>query len=210
MCVLHVVILPVVLSVGLYGRNATAWARVSPQTTRVFLVTGDFFHPILGFTTVLVNFAVVNLVAFVVADEKRHNRSRLLRVADVDGGRAVASFLLFGVATAFALSVLAFAGPSCLGASLGVPLVTWANGVISVAVWSSATVPVALTVAYLLPRALVLLLLQAVAGVASAALIFTGESLAPQSGGALFAVTLHTLCLAVLAPVWRRTSWRLW
>lgn len=156
--------------------------------------------------------SVVNQLSVVVEEEARLNRSTLLRVGDLDGFRAVGAYSLLGLVLAFLHGTVGFVGPAAVGFVAGIPGPAWLAPSAVTTLLLSAFAPPATLVAFLLPRALGLVLLNGGAFVASV-LLASGPHLSSGrlSAGLLGTVVLiHAAALVGGGFLWRAKSASLW
>lgn len=187
---------------GLLGLRLRLEAGSSPE--KLFLVCR-------GLATMLCALAVVNIVAFVIHEERTRNRVGLLRIARVDGTRAAASYVALGVLAALWLAATGMLGPAVLGLGTGLGLGPWARSAAAAALFAAALAPIAVAVAYLLPRAVGGLVLNLIALVGAWVFVAAGAwSVAPLARLAAAVAFGEAGSLVLLGVLWQRTSTRLW
>ena len=155
--------------------------------------------------------AVVNIVAFVIHEERTRNRVRLLRIARVDGIRAAASYVALGVLAALLLAAAGMLGPAVIGLGTGLGFGPWARSAAAAALFAAALAPIAVAVAYLLPRVVGGLVLNLMALAGAWGFVAAGAwSAAPLARLAAGVALGEAGTLVLLGVLWRRTSARLW
>lgn len=156
--------------------------------------------------------SLVNQLSALVEEEARLRRSALLRIGDLDGYRAVGAYALLGSVLAFLHGTVAYAGPAFFGLFLGVPLRTWLAPSLLTTLLLSTFGPPAILAAFLLPRVLGIVVLNAAAFVAGIALA-VGLSFEPGALSAGFLAAVLAFQAAFLAGgglLWRAKSTALW
>lgn len=162
---------------------------------------------------------VVNLTALAVYEEKQRGRSKLLRVASVDGFRAVAAYLSYGGLLAFGLTLAGFAAFAWDRVLFPVIPAAWPAGLLFLGLFASVFAPLGLWIGYLLPRGAAI-----VGGFVATVMMFWGAGVMGVLGEAVRALSqgvtpasvlvlaalAHGLTLLVLPILWRRTASRLW
>ncbi len=157
----------------------------------------------------------MNLVASFVFDERRRGRSRLLRQSGQDGFRVVGASVIGGALLAIVLAALGVAGPATVlwfGKQIPVfPLVR--IGAIVAGLMIAAT-PIALASSYFLPRALSLIIVNALPLAGFSILLDRAGSDAIDGNLPIASLVpigvAFLMATAVLGMVWKRTSERLW
>jgi hypothetical protein len=166
---------------------------------------------------VAVLFAVLtvsNLTAFLVHDERRDGRARVLRLATIDGPRPVTAHLGHASLLAVAGIGLGLVVPGAYCLAAGLPLRLCLLVVVAAGAFSTVSGVVGLWIGYLLPRIAAIIALQ----LAGIWLTFRFASVLGEAVDAgrlplaalAWLLAAHALTLFVLSPVWRRTSARLW
>ena len=157
---------------------------------------------------------VVNVIAFVIYEEKSRGRSQILRVANVDGRIAVGSLLLLSAVTALVVCFTGFLGPAVVGLRYGWAVFPWVKGALAGVLYLTLLGPLAVAGGYLLPRSIALLVLNAIALVSAVVIApvvrghaWLGE---PLLAPFVAAVAALSVAMPVLSILWRRTSVRLW
>ncbi|MFN7973656.1 MAG: hypothetical protein U0166_15125 [Acidobacteriota bacterium] len=152
--------------------------------------------------------AVANLIAASIQDERDRSRSRLLRTGNLDGVRAVVSYLAVANVLAASFTLLALLLPAIV--LLGVvPAAAWLP-CLAVALYVAASGALGIWVGYLVPRTLRPVCATLAAWGPLGVLPYSQILVIPAGRGMLLWVGTHALCLFVLAPIWRRTSSVLW
>jgi hypothetical protein len=171
------------------------------------------FVALTGVVLLVAVLSTANLTAFFIHDERRSARSRVLRLATVDGWSPVAAYLCHASLLAMAGVVLALLAPSVHCLTQGMPPGVWPL-LLYAAACATAGGALGLWLGYLLPRVVALVAIQLScfwAAVSLAGALARASEAGAVPVGALGAVAgAHVLTLAVLPLVWRRTSGRLW
>jgi hypothetical protein len=204
--------LPFLVPTGLFLAGILQERRPAGALTEAEATDAFLFASVAAFLfTVL---AVANLTAFLVHDERRGGRARVLRLATIDGGRPVAAHLCHAslLALAGVAAGLVVPGAYCVVAGLPPRL----GLLVALAAGAFATISgvVGLWIGYLLPRIAAIIALQLTG-------LWLSLRFATALGDAIQAerlplaalaglLTAHLLTLLVLSPLWRRTSARLW
>jgi hypothetical protein len=157
---------------------------------------------------------VANLTAFLVHDERRDGRARVLRLATVDGRRPVTAHLGHASLLAPAGVGLGLVVPAAYGLAAGLPPRLILLVAVAAGAFSTVSGMVGLWIGYLLPRVAAIIALQ-LTGI-WATLRFGSALGDAVQGGRLplaslaWVLAAHALTLVVLSSLWRRTSARLW
>jgi hypothetical protein len=157
---------------------------------------------------------VSNLTAFLVHDERANGRSRLLRLATVDGRPPVVALLGLATVLATASAGVGLGAAGLLAVVSGLPVPLWLGLTLWTTIASSAGGPIGVWIGYLLPRTVAMVAVLAVSlwvvgllGALSAAALRTGV---PSLAALGWVVLAQLVTLLALPPLWRRTSARLW
>jgi hypothetical protein len=157
---------------------------------------------------------VSNLTAFLVHDERANGRSRLLRLATVDGRPPVAALLGLAAVLAAASTAVGLGAAGLLAVARGLPVSLWLGLTLWAAIAASAGGPIGVWIGYLLPRTVAMVAVLAVSlwvvgllGALSAAALKTSR---PSLAALGWVVLAQLATLLALPPLWRRTSARLW
>lgn len=160
---------------------------------------------------VLTVVAVSNLTAFLVDEERRRARSRLLRLAGVDGRRVVGAHLLHAAELGAVGVLVGTLAPALFALWGDMPVVQWVAGAAKGAVIVSMAGGLGLWLGYFLPRVVAVIVLQPAAIMAAASLATAAlESRLPLPQALAPLVAAHVATLVVLPPLWRLTARRLW
>lgn len=168
-----------------------------------------------GMVAVLFTLLTVgNLTAFLVHDERRGGRGRVLRLATVDGRHPVAAHLCLAslLAPAGVAAGLVVPGAYCVAA--GLPLRLWLAITLTAGALATISGVAGLWIGYLLPRVAAIIALQLTVGwlsfLVGAALVDAVQANGLPVAALAWLLAAHVLTLLVLSPLWRLTSARLW
>ena len=155
----------------------------------------------------------VNLTALAIHEEKRARRSRLLRVARVDGLRAAGPFLLVGFCTVAAVTLTGYLCCGLAAVQRGEEFSPWMRSAAAGTLYLTWIAPIGVLGGYLLPRIIALLVLNVLA--VGAAFLVAPEVAARGWMGASFGppvllAATHLATLPLISLLWRKTSARLW
>jgi len=157
---------------------------------------------------------VSNLTAFLVHDERANGRSRMLRLATVDGRPPVVALLGLAAVLAAASAAVGLGLAGLLAVALGLPVTLWLGLTVWTAVAVTASGPIGVWIGYLLPRTVAMIAVLGVGlgvvgllGASCAAALETGTPSLRALGGVILA---QLATLLALPPLWSRTSARLW
>jgi hypothetical protein len=158
--------------------------------------------------------AVANLTAFLVHDERRDGRARVLRLATIDGRRPVAAHLCHASLLALAGVAVGLVVPGAYCVAAGLPLRLCLMLTLAAGAFATVSGVVGLWIGYLLPRLAAVIALQLacfwltfrLATAVSDAL----QASRPPLVALAWLLAAHGFTLLVLSPLWRRTSARLW
>jgi hypothetical protein len=203
--------LPALLPAGItfFALGVSHFRGVDEHTTG-----GDLME--LSCFTALISSVMVtsNMTAFLVYDERTSGRSRLLRLATVDGRPPVVAHLWLAILSAAAGATVGLGVSGLTAVAKGLPVPLW----LAITSWSGVVVtvagPIGAWVGYLLPRTVAMVAVQAV-GLGVGSVLGAGAVAAVRSGAlslpAIGWVALaHLVTYLVLPPLWRHTSARLW
>jgi len=158
--------------------------------------------------------AVGNLTAFLVHDERRDGRARVLRLATIDGRRPVAAHLGHAILLALPAVAAGLVVPGAYCVAAGLPLGLCLMITLAAGAFATISGVVGLWIGYLLPRLVAIVALQLACfwltfrfatSVADAV-----QADRPPLAALAWLLGAHVLTLLVLSPLWRRTSARLW
>jgi hypothetical protein len=157
---------------------------------------------------------VANLTAFLVHDERRDGRARVLRLATIDGRRPVTAHLGHASLLAPAGVGLGLVVPGAYCLAAGMPPRLFFLVALAAGAFATISGVVGLWIGYLLPRVAAIIALQ-LAGVWLTVRFGTALGEAVEAGRLPLAalawlLAAHAFTLLVLSPLWRRTSARLW
>lgn len=184
-----------------FGDVAFSGGRASEPTR-----AGGFQGTVTVLVVILGALAVGNQLAAVIQEESRLCRSALLRIGDLDGARAVGSFVLFGCILSVAYGTLGFVGPILAGFLNGVTASSWIPYVQVTVLALSALIPLSILCGFLFPRQLGLLLVNGCA-------LLGGVVVVSRDWGARYLwylAILHAVSFLLLAFLWKWQSSRRW
>jgi hypothetical protein len=166
-------------------------------------------------TTILLLAAVwsVNLTALAIHDEKTRVRSRLLRVAGVDGFRAAWSFLMVGFVTVAVVTAVGFLSCGLVALQRSGEFAPWARSGLAAILVLAGIAPLGVVGGYVLPRTLALVVLNALAigfALLAARDVFAFGWLGKSLALPIAVASIQAACVPLLAILWRKTSERLW
>ena len=175
--------------------------------------------PLRSFVTVVVlcvlagsGISIANQLSSLVEEETRLKRSALLRVGDLDGFRAVGAFSLLGLVLAVLHGTMGYVGPAVVALFGGIPPGTWLAPAAASVLLLSAFGPPAILGAFLLPRVLGLIVLNAAALIAGIVLAtgphVTSGSISPGLVGGI--LVLHVAFVGGGGLLWRAKSASVW
>ena len=170
---------------------------------------------IAGVSTLVGSLMVAsNLTAFLVHDERANGRSRLLRLATVDGRAPVVALLGAAALLAAASAGIGLGVAGLIAVVVGLPVRLWLGLTLWAAVVATAGGPIGAWLGYLLPRTVAMVAVLAVSSwvvaLLGASTTAALESGVPSLGVAVYVVLAQLATLLALPPLWSRTSARLW
>jgi uncharacterized membrane protein len=155
--------------------------------------------------------AVSNLTAFLVDEERKRARSRLLRLAGVDGLGVVGAHLLHAAELGAVGVLVGTLAPALLALWGDMHVAQWLAGAAIGALIASMAGVLGLWLGYFLPRVVAVIVLQPAAIMAAASFATVAlEKRLPLPEALAPLVAAHAATLVLLPPLWRLTARRLW